>query len=54
MWLNTIILSLACLLTGFILGWVCGRPRRWDRHVWAETTGPEDLPPLPGGLTTGA
>jgi hypothetical protein len=73
MWLNTIILGLACLFTGFIVGWVCGRPRRWDRYVWAETSGapwaetsgapgtsaipetsgPDDLPPLPGGVTTG-
>jgi hypothetical protein len=29
MWLNFVILVIASLCVGFILGWVVGRPRRW-------------------------
>jgi hypothetical protein len=48
MWLNVTILSLASLSTGFVLGWVVGRPRRWYSGVWAEAAAPrDDLPPLP-------
>lgn len=33
MWLNVLILSFACLLVGFILGWIVACPRRWDAYV---------------------
>ncbi len=29
MWLNIVFTGSACLLVGFLLGWVVGRPRRW-------------------------
>lgn len=29
MWLNFVMLTIATLSVGFILGWVVGRPRRW-------------------------
>lgn len=29
MWLNFVILTIASLCVGFILGWVVARPRRW-------------------------
>jgi hypothetical protein len=34
MWLNVFIMGFASLFVGFILGWIMGRPRRWDRYVW--------------------
>jgi hypothetical protein len=34
MWLNVFITGFASLSVGFILGWVMGRPWRWDRHVF--------------------
>jgi hypothetical protein len=53
MWLNVIILSIASLSVGFILGWVVGRPRRWE-YVGGETVmRPDDLTRLPG-LSGGA
>jgi hypothetical protein len=33
MWLNVLIMGFSCLFVGFILGWVMGRPRRWDRYI---------------------
>lgn len=33
MWLNFIVLILASLCVGFILGWLVGRPRRWGTFV---------------------
>jgi hypothetical protein len=54
MWLNVIILSLASLSVGFILGWVVGRPRRWE-YVGDETVlRPDDLTRLPGLSSGGA
>jgi hypothetical protein len=47
MWLNVIILSLASLSTGFILGWVVGRPRRWHSGARAGAGPCDDLSPLP-------
>jgi hypothetical protein len=29
MWLNFVILIIASLCVGFILGWIVARPRRW-------------------------
>ncbi|MCW2889144.1 MAG: hypothetical protein QOE54_3047 [Streptosporangiaceae bacterium] len=57
MWLNVFIMGFASLSVGFILGWVMGRPRRWDRYVWNEAPtvpGPatDDLVPLSTTLTT--
>jgi hypothetical protein len=46
MWLNVTILSLASLSTGFILGWVVARPRRWYSRTWTDATPRDDLPPL--------
>ncbi|MBC6465580.1 hypothetical protein [Actinomadura alba] len=41
------ILSLASLSTGFVLGWVVGRPRRWYSGTWTDAAAPgDDLPPL--------
>jgi hypothetical protein len=49
MWLNVTILSLASLSTGFVLGWVVGRPRRWYSGTGADAAAPrDDLPPLRG------
>ncbi|MBC6461552.1 hypothetical protein [Actinomadura sp. HBU206391] len=47
------ILSLASMSTGFVLGWVVGRPRRWYSGVWADAAPRDDLPPLPR-VSTGA
>lgn len=47
MWLNMIILSFACLLVGFILGWIVACPRRWDAYVNREPVPREDIPALP-------
>jgi hypothetical protein len=57
MWLNVFIMGFASLFVGFILGWVMGRPRRWDHYVSSEAARiparPEDsLAPLPPTLTT--
>jgi hypothetical protein len=40
MWLNVIILTLASLSVGFILGWIIARPRRWEyaREEFAVTS----------------
>jgi hypothetical protein len=53
MWLNVLIMGFASLFVGFILGWVIGRPRRWDRYISDNAGRPEeDLAPLPSPLTT--
>ena len=48
MWLNVIIMGVASLAVGFVLGWVAARPRRWD-FVWDTTlkTVAEAEEPLP-------
>jgi hypothetical protein len=46
MWLNFIVLIIACLCVGFILGWVVGRPRRWG--AWdADALGTQGVPEAP-------
>ncbi|GAA3233860.1 hypothetical protein GCM10010468_66660 [Actinocorallia longicatena] len=35
MWLNLLIVCMASLVTGFIIGWVFGCPRRWDARTVA-------------------
>ena len=48
MWLNVLILSLASLSTGFVLGWVVGRPKRWyGGDVWADAAPSDEMPPVP-------
>jgi hypothetical protein len=46
MWLNVTILSLASLSTGFVLGWVVGRPRRWYSRTSGDAAPRDDLPPF--------
>ncbi|MCW2905075.1 MAG: hypothetical protein JWO67_7340 [Streptosporangiaceae bacterium] len=48
MWLNVMILSVASLSTGFVLGWVAGRPKRWYTGFWADARPAEDRPPWSG------
>jgi hypothetical protein len=40
MWLNIVLIALASLVTGIIIGWVFACPRRWDQHPWGELTEP--------------
>lgn len=44
MWLNFVILVIASLCVGFILGWIVARPRRWGTF---ET--PRDTPDAADG-----
>lgn len=47
MWLNLIILSVASLVVGFVLGWIVACPRRWDAYFNDDHTVPhEELPPF--------
>jgi hypothetical protein len=48
MWLNFIILIIASLCVGFILGWIVARPRRWGGFDTPGTEGedPTDANPL--------
>jgi hypothetical protein len=48
MWLNFIIMIVASLSVGFILGWIVGRPRRWGVFVADDSDSPED----PAGMDT--
>lgn len=41
MWLNMLILSIASIAVGFILGWIVALPKRWDRVA---QTGPAQTP----------
>ncbi|MGI8336808.1 hypothetical protein ACRYCC_43280 [Actinomadura scrupuli] len=47
MWLNVFIMGFASLFVGFILGWIMGRPRRWDRYVWDAAPAPASSPRAP-------
>jgi hypothetical protein len=47
MWLNFIVLIIACLCVGFILGWIVGRPRRWG-VFGADALGSPGVPVVPG------
>jgi hypothetical protein len=42
MWLNFIVLTIASLCVGFILGWVVARPRRWGVFA-ADALGTPDI-----------
>jgi hypothetical protein len=33
MWLNVCTMGFASMFVGFVVGWVMGRPRRWDPHI---------------------
>jgi hypothetical protein len=52
MWLNVIILSLASLSVGIILGWIIARPRRWEYVGEEPLPRPDKLADMPG-LTSG-
>jgi hypothetical protein len=52
MWLNLIILSIASLSVGFIMGWVVACPRRWEYIGEEPVMRPDELAPLPR-LTSG-
>lgn len=39
MWLNFVILVIASLCVGFILGWIVARPRRWG--TFDTSSGPD-------------
>jgi hypothetical protein len=42
MWLNFIIMIVASLCVGFILGWIVARPRRWGAFVVDDSDSPDD------------
>jgi hypothetical protein len=42
MWLNFIVIVIASLCVGFILGWIVARPRRWGTFVVDNSDSPED------------
>ncbi|WP_433324948.1 hypothetical protein [Spirillospora sp. CA-294931] len=45
MWLNLIIMSVASLVVGFVIGWIVACPRRWDGHFTEKpAAAPEELP----------
>jgi hypothetical protein len=48
MWLNVIILSLASLSVGIILGWIIARPRRWEYVAEEPIARPDSLADMPG------
>ena len=43
MWLNILFMGFACLLVGFLVGWVVARPRRWDSYAWDQAPSTENL-----------
>ena len=51
MWLNVIILSLASLSVGIILGWIIARPRRWEYLSDEPAARADDLTQI-SGLTS--
>lgn len=52
MWLNVIVLIVASLLVGFILGWIVARPKRWEYMGEGPVARPDDLT-TPPRLTSG-
>jgi hypothetical protein len=52
MWLNVFITGFASLFVGFILGWVMGRPWRWDRYVSSDALSSDTV--SSGALSNGA
>ena len=42
MWLNFVILTIASLCVGFILGWLVARPRRWGGFDTPRVPGDDD------------
>lgn len=36
MWLNLLILGVASLVVGIVIGWIAACPRRWDAHFCDE------------------
>ncbi|MCP2338265.1 hypothetical protein [Actinomadura rupiterrae] len=43
MWLNLLMMGVASLAVGFVLGWIVACPRRWDAHYCDETAPGHDF-----------